>query len=233
MNKYVYGSIPKAGSTYVINKLSQGAGLQIQYGDGGPGYLDYSIVPPNSVIKTHCTPAHLIDDLKILGANKVVYTIREPRQMALSALHFISYNMSIGAHEKMWQDDGIPMNFHKLSMKEKIPIVFDLYLNPWISQMDQWLNFDSSTIRCQIMKFEDFQKDQLSFFKDLVSFYGIKRFNYEVLNESLPASKNGKEINKYNFRKGSTDEFEFILTPEQNKRYYSYYTSSLQSLYSE
>ena len=83
------------------------------------------------------------------------------------------------------------------------------------------------------MKFEDFQKDQLSFFKDLVSFYEIKRFNYEVLNESLPASKNGKEINKYNFLKGSTDEFEFILTPEQNKRYYSYYTSSLQSLYSE
>ena len=139
--------------------------------------------------------------------------------------------MSIGAHEKKWQEDGIPMNFHELSIDEKVPIVFDFYLKPWIYQMDEWLNFDSPEISCQIMRFEDFQKDPISFFKELVSFYGIKSFDYGVLNEPIRNDKKDDKVVKYNFRKGSTDEFMAVLTPEQNKRYYSYYTSSLKNFY--
>ena len=137
---------------------------------------------------------------------KFLVHMREPRQALLSGVHFMAMEHVYNREKK-----NLPDNYSVMPLDEQMDFFIKKErIHDICTWIEGWLDVyeNESDLDIKITTFEDFQKDPLAFFKDIVEFYG---YDPDLFTEAdlIPPSE------YLHFRKGEIDEWKYVLAKKQ------------------
>ena len=213
-------TLPKSGSVYIQNSLAKGLDLKLVYGTeiSGGAFPDQMLVQKtgyrflgSGVVMQNHIPANKMN-LALLCQYypKLVLHVRDPRQALISWTHHTikdwdAWNFQVYKHTL-----ELPQNYLDLNLSKK----FDIMINKWFPLMLGWLeNWKQALVQNRfeldilVTRQEDLKENKKDFFQKILTFYDIP---FEKLK--LP---HGPVEGKQHFRKGSTNEWQEVLTSKQ------------------
>ena len=218
----------RSGTGYTQTALQNGLGIKdiigsiIRYYDGY--YPDFGIIEfpdyvahwafspmPDGIISTHA--GALEPNLKNLAliTDKLIVTVRDPRQALISKVHYSDYLRYTGNVSGLMQFQ-YPDGYFQWSFEKKIDWQINNYYFPAdLKWLQGWLKAEADPeVLCDIhfSLHEILAKNPKRYFQEILLFYGLPedRFTYPKKPEFKP---------KTPLRKGSTDEWMEILSREQ------------------
>jgi len=168
-----------------------------------------------AVCHSHLAPSPR--NLVLLGywLTRMVVHVRDPRQVAVSALHHARRVQSEqGSFATLVGGSPLPDRFFEWDEPAQLDHVIERVMPDMVEWLNGWLDAaDNPDFRPRIRfsRFEDFQHDNERFVRDLVEWYGIDwarcRFRPRPPREG-----------QLHFRKGAREEWREVLSPDQQRR---------------
>ena len=213
-------SLPKSASESIWNKLAEGLGM-------AQGHVSLGLFPDcclfshrlgllaegGLIAKEHipATP-HNLDSLAACGIGKLVLNLRDPRQASLSWAHFVKTDVSMRLLAPIWREIVPPRQVLDSDFPHLLDWVIERYLPlslTWIAGWtEEMARGDAATVRVHAARFETFREDPATYFSELLDFLEIERAAF-----SLTATAETVHL-----RRGATDEWRSVFSPEQTER---------------
>ncbi|MBC8460155.1 MAG: sulfotransferase domain-containing protein [Deltaproteobacteria bacterium] len=218
----------RSGNGYTKRALLNGLGMKdikgsiIRYYDGYypnfgiidfPDYVSHwAFSPmPDGIISSHA--GALEANLKNLAliTDKLIVTVRDPRQAFISKVHYAEYLRYTGNVSGLMENQ-YPDGYFQWPFEKKIDWQIDNYFFPAdLKWLQGWLEADADPeFLCNIhfSLYEILAKNPKRYFQEILLFYGLPedRFTYPKKPEFKP---------KTPLRKGSTDEWMEVLSRKQ------------------
>jgi len=228
-------SMPKSGTMSIWGALHSGLRVQRVFISNNVKSFKYEIVDPerakrfvngSCAAQGHIAATNLnLYLMKKAGIGRMVIHVRDPRQAMLSWVHFIDRLYKTNAmlvldyplcenYFLLTHEEQIHCHqYFKKDLKEKIDIHIDHYLPLLIEWLIGWMDQEEHPkcdIKLKFTRFEEFKLEPEKFYADILSFYDIDMAKFEMPNLKLQG--------KSHFRKGLTEEFRDVFTPEQMEK---------------
>jgi tetratricopeptide (TPR) repeat protein len=212
-------TVPKSASESIWNKLAEGLGLAQCYLSLGL-FPDCCLVParvaeaaPGGIIaKDHIAPtAHNLRTLGQTGIDRVIVHHRDPRQAALSWVHFARDDINQRLMAPLWRKIVPPAGVLSRDLGAQIDWCIENYLPLLIGFLADWRAVDADPDRpvsVLFLSFELFRAEPARYFERALEFYRVppERFAAEA------------EAEVVHLRKGQTDEWRGVFTEAQRER---------------
>lgn len=207
-------TLPKSGSVFLLNTLSQGLRIPATYICPVGLYYDMLIdawaeqfARGGAICVDHVlpTPGNLAR-LTEFGVNRVVLHYRDPRQSALSFVHH-------GVTEEVINEPRLSILDRKTRTTEGSRVFESAYMRYFsraIEFLDQWIEAiqSCSNLRLLITNFDDLQ-DETNIVAGILDHFEVdhRMFDWDVLSQD-------KKKRAGHFRKGLKDEWQAVLSPD-------------------
>ena len=212
-------TIPKSASESIWNQLAEGLGLAQCYLSLGL-FPDCCLVPARVaeaarggvIAKDHIAPtAHNLRALRQAGVDRVIVHYRDPRQAALSWVHFARDDINQRLMAPLWRKIVPPAGVLSRDLGAQIDWCIENYLPLLIGFLADWRKVDADPDRpvsVLFLSFELFRAEPARYFERALEFYRVppERFAAEA------------EAEVVHLRKGQTDEWRGVFTEAQRKR---------------
>ena len=212
-------TVPKSASESIWNKLAEGLGLAQCYLSLGL-FPDCCLVParvaeaaPGGIVaKDHIAPtAHNLRTLGQAGIDRVIVHHRDPRQAALSWVHFARDDINQRLMAPLWRKIVPPAGVLNRDLGAQIDWCIENYLLLLIGFLADWRTVDADPDRpvsVLFLSFEQFRTEPARYFERALEFYRVppERFAAEA------------EAEVVHLRKGQTDEWRSVFTEAQRAR---------------
>ncbi len=218
----VLATLPKSGSLFIRNSLVRRLNMTMASVSGDffpedlivPGLLK-QIAGGGHVVQTHI-PAHELNAALLeqyLG--RVVVHVRDPRQATLSWVHHLDRlqgDADVRDRLRVVQP-ALPADYFDRNFEQKVQWNLDHHLPNCVRWVRDWVALSESSSRNLNVCFTTFAKmkhDPDAFFAELLGFYGVDPARLSP-DDAAPDA----DIKKDHFRKGETDEWRRVFTPDQ------------------
>lgn len=212
-------TVPKSASESIWNKLAEGLGLAQCYLSLGL-FPDCCLVPARVaeaarggvIAKDHIAPtAHNLRALGQAGIDRVIVHHRDPRQAALSWVHFARDDINQRLMASLWRKIVPPAGVLSRDLGAQIDWCIENYLPLLIGFLADWREVDTGPDRplsVLFLSFELFRAEPARYFERALEFYRVppERFAAEA------------EAEVVHLRKGQTDEWRGVFTEAQRER---------------
>jgi len=217
-------TLPKSGSVYIWNAIS--AGLNLPQTRISIDRFNHDIVVPkwakrfneekNQVVHQHIPVTKInLFLLKQNNIDKLIVHSRDPRQSIISWIHHLDI-LPKSHTELNLIDMDIPFSnpcdyYMSLSMQQKIDLMLYYYLPIEINWISNWLRIaddPESGFKIFLTNFIDMKEKPVAFFESILDFYNIP------LSFWNPPDLKPVE-GKLHYRKGRTNEWQELFSPEQ------------------
>ena len=212
-------TVPKSASESIWNKLAEGLGLAQCYLSLGL-FPDCCLVPARVaeaarggvIAKDHIAPtAHNLRVLGQAGIDRVIVHHRDPRQAALSWVHFARDDINQRLMAPLWRKIVPPAGVLSRDLGAQIDWCIENYLPLLIGFLADWREVDADPDRpvsVLFLSFELFRAEPARYFAQALEFYQVppERFAAEA------------EAAVVHLRKGQTDEWRGVFTEAQRER---------------
>ncbi len=212
-------TVPKSASESIWNKLAEGLGLAQCYLSLGL-FPDCCLVPARAaeaarggvIAKDHIAPtAHNLRALGQAGIDRVIVHHRDPRQAALSWVHFARDDVNQRLMASLWRKIVPPAGVLSRDLGAQIDWCIENYLPLLIGFLVNWRAVDADPDRpvsVLFLSFELFRAEPACYFERALEFYRVppERFAAEA------------EAEVVHLRKGQTDEWRGVFTEAQRER---------------
>ncbi|MCH7794540.1 MAG: hypothetical protein IH900_05295 [Proteobacteria bacterium] len=212
-------TVPKSASESIWNQLAEGLGLAQCYLSLGL-FPDCCLVPARVaeaarggiIAKDHIAPtAHNLRALGQAGIDRVIVHHRDPRQAALSWVHFARDDINQRLMAPLWRKIVPPAGVLSRDLGAQIDWCIENYLPLLIGFLADWRAVDADPDRpvsVLFLSFELFRAEPARYFERALEFYRVppERFAAEA------------EAEVVHLRKGQTDEWRGVFTEAQRER---------------
>ena len=215
-------TVPKSASESIWNQLAEGLGI-------AQGHLSLGLYPdccllPHRVMaavqggmiaKEHlpATPFNL-GLLAHHDIDRIVYHVRDPRQVALSWAHFVKDDISMRLMAPLWRKIVPPAGVLKSDFAVLLDWCIDHFMADLMGFISGWLEVDrdpNQQIKLKFLSFEQFLAEPQAYFNEVLDFVGVER--------ALFAADAEAEV--VHLRKGESDEWRAVFTKPQRERAWS------------
>ncbi len=212
-------TLPKSASESIWNKLAEGLGLAQCYLSLGL-FANCCLVPARVaeaarggiIAKDHIAPtAHNLRALGQAGIDRVIVHHRDPRQAALSWVHFARDDVNQRLMASLWRKVVPPAGVLSRDLGAQIDWCIENYLPLLIAFLADWRAVDTDPDRplsVLFLSFELFLAEPAHYFERVLEFYRVppERFTFEA------------EAEVVHLRKGQTEEWRGVFTEAQRER---------------
>ncbi len=212
-------TVPKSASESIWNKLAEGLGLAQCYLSLGL-FPDCCLVPARVaeaarggiIAKDHIAPtAHNLRALGQAGIDRVIVHHRDPRQAALSWVHFARDDINQRLMAPLWRKIVPPAGVLSRDLNAQIDWCIENYLPLLIGFLADWRAVAAGPDRpvsLLFLSFELFRTEPARYFEQALEFYRVpaERFAAEA------------EAEVVHLRKGQTEEWRGVFTEAQRAR---------------
>ncbi|MCP5469412.1 MAG: sulfotransferase domain-containing protein [Chlamydiales bacterium] len=220
-------TIPKSGTVYIQTVLQNCFGSPIHREPILTPFPDLIVDQPHldSLMKKGCLVIHHYppakENLEKLSHHfdRIIVHVRDPRQCLTSMTFHIAKNLALHMQEEQEYTSvsnlcEIEADFYKYSLEQKIDWVIDHFYVNCLDWIARWVDFAENHNELDIMftSYDDLREHPVEFFTSILAFNGISTAQFK--EKHLPK----KEKGKLHFRKGDSQEWRSVLTPEQQKR---------------
>ena len=212
-------TVPKSASESIWNQLAEGLGLAQCYLSLGL-FPDCCLVPARVaeaarggiIAKDHIAPtAHNLRALGQAGIDRVIVHHRDPRQAALSWVHFARDDINQRLMAPLWRKIVPPAGVLSRDLGAQIDWCIENYLPLLIRFLADWRAVDADPerpISALFMSFEMFRVEPARYFDRVLEFYDVPR-------ERFAADADAEVVH---LRKGEIDEWRGVFTEAQRER---------------
>ena len=212
-------TVPKSASESIWNKLAEGLGLAQCYLSLGL-FANCCLVPARVaeaarggiIAKDHIAPtAHNLRALGQAGIDRVIVHHRDPRQAALSWVHFARDDINKRLMAPLWRKIVPPAGVLSRDLGAQIDWCIENYFPLLIGFLADWravVAGPDRPVSVLFLSFELFRAEPARYFEQALEFYRVppERFAAEA------------EAEVVHLRKGQTDEWRGVFTEAQRKR---------------
>ncbi|MFN0064604.1 MAG: sulfotransferase domain-containing protein [Chlamydiales bacterium] len=151
---------------------------------------------------------------------KMIVHVRDPRQILVSWVHHLEkLNTHQLHHEILKSPHPLPEDYFAWNFHQKIDWQIEHFFKDSIAWLEAWLDFSDNqkVVDVKITSYDELHSAPLSFFKDVIAFYGKnpQKFKEEHLSKIAPGIHS-------RYRSINPQEWKSMLSPEQRE-----YTTSL------
>jgi tetratricopeptide (TPR) repeat protein len=212
-------TVPKSASESIWNRLAEGLGLA-QGHISVFLYPDCSVVPSRAafaargglISKEHLPASeHNLSILAEHGFQRIIFHLRDPRQVIVSWAHFVRDDVSMRLMGPLWRKVVPPHAVLSADLPTLLDWCIDNFLPLLLEFVDGWRRVaddEASPFRIRFFSFERFLDDPRGYLDEALAFLEIDpaRFSAEAEAESI------------HLRKGEKDEWRTVLSKEQRAR---------------
>jgi hypothetical protein len=212
-------TVPKSASESIWNRLAEGLGLA-QGHISVFLYPDCSVVPSRAafaargglIAKEHLRASeHNLSILAEHGFRRIVFHLRDPRQVIVSWAHFVRDDVSMRLMGPLWRKVVPPHAVLTADLPTLLDWCIDHFLPLLLEFVDGWRKVaadDASPFQVRFLSFERFLDDPQGYFDEALAFLEIDpaRFRAEAETESV------------HLRKGEKEEWRAVLSKGQMAR---------------
>jgi len=226
----IFVTLPKSGSMYISQTLSQGLNKTLQtishntFPHDPIIFSDFlNLVKINGITQEHIDASfENISLLKKLDV-KIIVNVRDPRQTLISWTHHLNrHRNSPGVLSK--SQPLPPEKYFFLSLSEQFDWQIENYLPLFIEWIEEWvLAKEQDYLDIKFTTYEHFNQHPESYYKEILEFYQIPYSNFSppIIPKTL----------QYNYRNGTIDEWKSALTSEQQQKVNAMIPKKLFSLF--
>ncbi len=221
-------TLPKTASESIWNHLAEG--LQAAQCHLSVGlFPDCCLIPsrvnfgaPGGIVaKEHIAATdHNLATLAEFGVDRIVVNLRDPRQVVLSWVHFVREDVSQRLLAPIWRKIVPPSRIFDEPLETQIDWALDSFMPLLIDFARGWIAADRDPqrpLKALFLSFEEFRADPVSFATRIVDFYDLPRERFA----------HAAEFEVVHLRKGMTDEWRSVFSPEQQARAWDQIPSDL------
>jgi tetratricopeptide (TPR) repeat protein len=212
-------TVPKSASESIWNRLAEGLGLA-QGHISVFLYPDCSVVPSRAafaargglIAKEHLRASeHNLSILAEHDFRRIVFHLRDPRQVIVSWAHFVRDDVSMRLMGPLWRKVVPPHAVLTADLPTLLDWCIDHFLPQLLEFVDGWRKVaadDASPFQVRFLSFERFLDDPQGYFDETLAFLEIDpaRFRAEAETESV------------HLRKGEKEEWRAVLSKDQKAR---------------
>lgn len=221
----LFNTMPKSGSIYILRCLSLGLGI-------AETKIAVCLFPEDLILRDRLDvlsrgnliaqqhiPAHDLN-LRFLASrlDRMVVHLRDPRQATLSWLHHLDnfhVHRDIVPACKLGLEavsPALPADYFERGFSDRLDYLLATHYPQLIAWTEGWVSAarNAGDIDIRITTFEDFVADPDAFIRALLNHYRVPQSAFDFSN--LPR----KEAATH-FRKGRTDEWKDVFSPDQQK----------------
>lgn len=212
-------TVPKSASESIWNQLAESLGL-------GQGHISICLYPDCTVVPTRAAQAagggiiakehlpakpHNLELLARHGFNRIVFHIRDPRQVVVSWAHFVRDDVSMRLMGPLWRKVVPPLSVLNADFEALLDWCVDNFLPLLISFIEGWQRVEADTatpLEVRFFSFERFLEKPERYFDDVLAFLEIDsaHFRRDAVGETV------------HLRKGQKEEWREVLSRSQQKR---------------
>ncbi|MDX1401779.1 MAG: hypothetical protein R3245_07645 [Kiloniellales bacterium] len=215
-------TVPKSASESIWNRLASGLGL-------AQGHISLCLYPDCTVIparagfaanggliaKEHlpATP-HNLAALSDAGFKRVIFHLRDPRQVLVSWAHFVKDDVSMRLMGPLWRKVVPPATVLGGGLEAILDWCVDGFLPQLIGFVEGWQKAaedPNQQMDVKFLAFETFLKDEEDYIGEALSFLGIdpQSFDWTARSETV------------HLRQGEAEEWRDVLTSRQKEKAWS------------
>ncbi len=212
-------TVPKSASESIWNRLAEGLGT-------AQGHLSLCLYPDCCLLPARVTeglrggliakehiPAtrHNLDVMAQQGLKRMVFHVRDPRQVTLSWAHFVRDDISMRLMGPLWRKIVPPAAVLQQEFSGLLDWCIDHFLPGTLEFMAGWMALEQKSdapLEIQFMSFERFLDDPRGYLDEVLDFAGVDR--------ALFRDKDDAEV--VHLRKGQKDEWRQVLSKAQQDR---------------
>ncbi len=215
----VLTTLPKSASESIWNQLAEG--LQAAQCHLSIGlFPDCCLIPsrvhfgaPGGIVaKEHFAASnHNLETLAEFGIDRIVVNLRDPRQVTLSWVHFVREDISQRLLAPIWRKIVPPSKILDEPLETQIDWALDSFMPLLIEFARDWIAADrdqNRPLKALFLSFEEFRADPVAYAHKVVDFYDLPRDRFAQ----------AADFEVVHLRKGLTDEWRSVFTPEQQAR---------------
>ena len=212
-------TVPKSASESIWNRLATGLGLA----QGHVSiflYPDCAVVPhralaaaPGGLIAKEHLPAsdYNVQQLALSGYDRIVFHLRDPRQVLLSWAHFVRDDVSMRLLGALWRKVVPPTTVLQQDLSGLIDWCIDTQLPLLIAFVEGWRRLGSTPhapLAVRFLSFESYLDAPEGYLKSVLDFAEIDpaRFDFEAESQTV------------HLRKGEKAEWRAVFTGKQRER---------------
>ena len=144
--------------------------------------------------------------------DRIIVHVRDPRQATLSWSHHVDKYSAEDTEEIRYVKPPLPKDFSTRSFEERLDWQIENHLPHCIQWIEGWLDAEEDpefTTKILFTRYEDFHKDAEALYSKILDFFEIPQSLVD----------NTEEIDERpHFRKGRTNEWREVFTPDQIAR---------------
>ena len=212
-------TVPKSASESIWNRLAEGLGLA-QGHISVFLYPDCSVVPSRTafaargglISKEHLpASAHNLSILAEHDFRRIVFHLRDPRQVIVSWAHFVRDDVSMRLMGPLWRKVVPPHRVLSADMSTLLDWCIDNFLPLLLEFVEGWRRVaadETSGFRVRFFSFERFLDEPQGYLDDAMAFL-------EIDPASFRAEARAEVVH---LRKGEKDEWRGVLSSKQKAR---------------
>jgi len=209
----------KSGTDYLSSKICEALEIplvRILTGDWPteviPSWLTHFLAYGGLCVQ-HLQPTDInIHRLIVGGMHKLQVHVRDPRQAFLSAFHFEEKIVNENGKAAKTILSSLPTGYFEMSHEERLDLRvnsdFGKYFSKFVVDWSEARYRYVDRLEIQFSTFETMLSNERSFMNRFTNFFN--------LGANLPEKLSSIEGSRLHFRKGRSDEWKEILTPQQS-----------------
>ena len=221
-------TVPKSASESIWNQLAEGLGL-------GQGHVSICLYPDCTVVPSRLAQAarggiiakehlpassHNLSLLSAHGFTKIVFHLRDPRQVILSWAHFVRDDVSMRLMGPLWRKVVPPLSVLSTDFDALLDWCVDDFLPRLIAFIDGWQKVaadPSSPFELRFLSFEQYLDNPKGYFEDVLTFMDIDASHF----------RDDANAETVHMRKGEKEEWRDVLSEAQQERAWQQITPAL------
>jgi hypothetical protein len=163
-----------------------------------------------AIARSHMSADNL-PELIANGVERLILHVRDPRQVIVSWVHYMGQiSDAVFRWSASTYDPPVPLEFRNWGFQERLDWAVRNYMPGQLQWLEDWMSAvnNGPPIPILVSKFEDFVRDQRSFFGKISDFFGVSEIPVPALRRQSAAAMR-------NFRTGRIDEWRDVLTTSQ------------------
>lgn len=227
----LFNALPKSASSFIGDALATGLNARMFAEVGGGAWPEFflnqrliqDVARTKSITSPHvaAVPVNLVTIAEYF--QRMVVHVRDPRQATLSYVHNCLKNEKTDpVVNKVLL---LPGDFFAWPFVRQVDYHIDHHLPTLIAWIRGWVEAESNDgfpTKILFTCFEDFVRDKRAYVQEILGFYGIRydRYDYHVIERKpkVREAPGSRRRNEKLFRKGLTDEWREVFTPQQQQR---------------